>query len=279
MLEFKVDAEACVGCGECAADCPYMIIGMDEGGLPAVRPEREAQCIHCQHCLAVCPTGALSILGLDPGESRALDGALPAAEQLETLAMGRRSTRRFKDEALDTALVSRLVDAAWYAPTGVNNLGLLFTVVDGPQAMQSLRERTMDGLRDAARAGELPKGLEFFGGLVELYDAKGVDVIYRNAPHLLVVSSPRGGPCPKEDALIAMSYFDLLAAGMGVGTLWDGFATWVLRDILPDLAQALGIPADHELGYAMLFGAPAVRYHRTVQRGPARLNKVSDLKK
>ena len=278
MLQFKVDAEACVGCGECAADCPYMVIGMGEDGLPAVRPEREAQCIRCQHCLAVCPTGALSIMGLDPAQSRPLDGALPDADQVETLVMGRRSMRRFKDEPLDPALVERLMNAAWYAPTGVNNQGLLFTLVDGPQAMQALRERTMDGLREAVLAGSLPKGLEFFAGFVDLYDAKGVDVIYRNAPNLLVVSSPKGGPSPKEDAVIALSYFDFLAASLGLGTLWDGLAKWAMSTILPDLSRALGVPEDHELGYVMLFGAPAVRYHRTVQRGPARVNRVRALK-
>ena len=33
-------------------------------------------------------------------------------------------------------------------------------------------------------------------------------------------------------------------------------------------------PDDHMLNYAMVFGEPAVEYHRTVQRGAARVNVV-----
>jgi ferredoxin len=67
MLDLRVDADKCIRCGECAADCPYLCIALDGGtgdGLPAAVPGREIQCIDCGHCLAVCPTGALSVMGL-----------------------------------------------------------------------------------------------------------------------------------------------------------------------------------------------------------------------
>jgi hypothetical protein len=44
--------------------------------------------------------------------------------------------------------------------------------------------------------------------------------------------------------------------------------------LIPGLAARLGIPEDHSIGYAMIFGEPAVEYHRTVQRGPASVNVV-----
>ena len=36
----------------------------------------------------------------------------------------------------------------------------------------------------------------------------------------------------------------------------------------------LEIPSDHIKGYAMLFGTPAVTYHRTVQRDSAAINRI-----
>jgi hypothetical protein len=41
---------------------------------------------------------------------------------------------------------------------------------------------------------------------------------------------------------------------------------------LPAAAETLRIPADHAIGYALLFGRPDVQYHRPVKRGPATVN-------
>jgi ferredoxin len=58
--------DSCIGCGECAAECPMHLITMvDE--LPTVTNEQEPFCIGCQHCLAVCPTGGPCTL---PGKTR-----------------------------------------------------------------------------------------------------------------------------------------------------------------------------------------------------------------
>lgn len=278
MLQFKVDADTCTQCGECAKDCPYMIIEIGGDGMPFANPEREAQCIRCQHCMAVCKPGALSILGLDPADGLPLKDALPEAGRMERLIMGRRSTRRFKDEPLDPDVITRMLEVTSHAPTGVNNRGVLLTVVEDPAVMDELRIRTMNGVSEAVKAGALPKKLEFFEGFVKVWEDKGVDVLYRKAPHLLVVSAPQDSPSPEADGFIALSYFELLAASMGLGTLWDGLAKWAMTDIVPDLQAALGIPCDHKIVYAMVFGKPAVRYHRTVQRSDANVNRVAALK-
>jgi hypothetical protein len=79
---------------------------------------------------------------------------------------------------------------------------------------------------------------------------------------------------PDADALIAMSYFELLAASMGIGTLWNAMIRWAISEISTDMYQRLGIPADHVKGYVLLFGKPAVQYHRTVQRDEVQVNRV-----
>ncbi len=273
MLEFRIDEEKCVQCGECAEDCPYLCITMD-GGFPALAPGREVQCIRCQHCLAVCPTGALSIFGKAPEASLALDGAFPDAAAMEALIVGRRSTRRYEARRVDRARIERMLEIVGAAPTGVNNRRTLFTVLDEPGVMQDFRAETYAALRAVMNGSGLPAGLEFFGQFVELWEGKGVDVLYRGAPHMLLVTSPADGPCPDADCIIALSYFELLAASMGLGTLWNGLAKWAVTDIVPELRARLGIPEDHCAGYAMLFGHPAVRYARAVQRGAGNVNRV-----
>jgi len=272
MLSLRIDEENCIQCGECAEDCPYDVLSLDTG-YPAVIADRADSCIACQHCFTICPTGALSIFGLDPQDSSSLDDALPSPQQLAILMKGRRSVRQYLGEPVENSTIAELIEVVANGPTGVNNRQLLFTVVENQNVMTALRKDTIEGIRKVAEAGGLPKELEFFSGIVDAADA-GNDVLFRNAPHLLIVSSPADGPSPEQDCLIALTYFELLAAASGLGTVWNGLCRWALTRIVPELLEQLHIPEKHTIGYMMSFGKPAVEYHRTVQRGGARINSI-----
>jgi nitroreductase len=106
---------------------------------------------------------------------------------------------------------------------------------------------------------------------VKVWRTEGRDAIFRGAPHMLLTSTPPGVPCAVQDAHIALTTFELLASSHGLGTLWDGMFMMALA-VCPELRDTLRIPADHAIGYAMLFGRPDVQYHRPVKRGPAKVN-------
>lgn len=273
MLQFKVDTEKCIQCGECFRDCVFGVIGMEE--YPVVRDGKEEQCIGCQHCLAVCPTGAVSIFGKDPEESLELRGALPGPEQMEALIMGRRSTRRYKKEGVDKDLIHHLLHVTSHAPTAVNQRNTVLTVVDDAEAMDRFRREVTEAALKAVRAGRIPAGLERIGDYI-LRCEDGSDVLFRNAPHLLVASAPPDTMAPMADCHIAMSYFELLANSHGLGTVWNGIARAILDSVLPEYALKLGIPAEHQIVCAMSFGRPAVKYYRTVQR-PGGVIRRADL--
>jgi len=271
-LHFTINQELCIQCGACIDDCPFHIIAMDPD-YPALNPTRTHHCIRCQHCLAVCPTGALSILGRRPEDSLPLPQSLPNSAQLTALIKGRRSVRRFLPEPLPAEVIDTMIATVANSPTGKNNRQCLFTVIDNPASMEALRHETLEGLRQAAAEKRLGENLSYFRHVVSAWD-KGHDIIFRHAPHLLMVSVPPSITTPDADTIIAMSYFELLAASMGIGTLWNAMIRWALAVIDVDLYQRLGIPDDHVKGYALLFGRPAVQYHRTVQRDDALVNRV-----
>lgn len=272
MLDFTVNFSACTRCGQCAIDCPPRIITMN-GGYPAIAEEKEDLCYRCQHCLAICPTAAISILGIKPGDVTPLEGNYPRPRQMETLLKGRRSVRRYREENLEPQLIKHLLEVAWHAPTGVNARQVRFTVVDDREKMVALRGEVMAGLGRLLREGKLPEGFERFADFVRLWEDKGIDTIFRGAPHLLVASTPEKVPTPLPDCLIALTYFELLAQSHGVGTVWCGLAKWALNDLLPEFRARLGIPEDHLFGYAMMFGKPAVSYARTVRHQPAFIHR------
>jgi len=271
-LQCIIDPALCIQCGACIDDCPFRILEMSPD-YPAPNPARVHHCIQCQHCLAVCPTGALSILGFKPENSLPLPESLPSADQVTALIRGRRSMRRFLPEPLAPEVIDRMLATVANAPTGKNNRQCLFTVIEDPATMAIFRRETLEGLRRAVAEKRLSEGLSYFRHVVTAWD-QGRDIIFRNAPHLLMVTVPATVSTPDADMLIAMSYFELLAASMGIGTLWNAMIRWALSTIDVDLYQRLGIPGDHVRGYALLFGRPAVEYHRTVQRDEVRVNRV-----
>lgn len=274
LVNFLVDQELCTGCEACVADCPLLILTMDKG-TPAVVSDRSSMCIRCLHCLTVCPTGAVSIDGFAPEDCLEIEDMLPQADQLEVLIRGRRSVRSYQDKSIEPAVMERLLQVAWQAPTGVNARSVLFTVVDKRETMNRLRGAVMDRLAELVRTDSLPEHLGSFAGFVKLWQEKGIDTLFRGAPHLIITSAPKDCPCPEQDCIIALTYFELFAHSLGLGTVWDGLAKLALVDLMPDLATELNVPANHNLGYVMAFGKPTVEYHRTVPLRPAAINRVS----
>jgi len=274
MLQFEVDAGLCAACGLCADDCPAKIINM-ETGQPAIAPEREENCLRCQHCMAVCPSGAISILGVRPEELQPVPERFPDLPALETLIRGRRSVRNYKDENVDPVLLAHLLEVAWQAPTGKNDRQVQFTVVDDRKKMDALRSRVMRGIGSLAEKNALPEKLAFYANFARKWEEHGTDIVFRGAPHLLIATAPASCATPMADCLIALTTFDLFAQAHGLGTAWVGYANWAIDVLVPEVKQEMGIPADHVFGYCIIFGKPAVQYARTVLHKDALIHRAT----
>ena len=263
-LRFRVDAEKCVQCDTCVNDCPSGII-QRHGTLPEAALPAGGACLECQHCLAVCPSGAISVFGLQAENSLPLtENALPSYRQMKTLVRGRRSVRRFCDDDLPPALLDELLADLAHAPTGCNARDLTFSLVSGRDAMK----RLLAGVMQSIEAG-LASGAELhtlFDEAVTAYRS-GKDEIFQGAPYLLIVSHGTQAMCGQEDVALALAYFELLAQSAGLGTTWCGMIKFV-ADMFPETRSLLGLTPDAYF-YGMIFGKPAVRYARTVQRDSA----------
>lgn len=271
MIQLKIDEELCIGCGDCAADCVHNILELADG-IPTIISGGETNCLQCQHCLAVCPAGALSIMGLDPKNSLQLPADVPSSVQMENLIKSRRSTRQYRQGNIDAEILDKLLKIIAYAPTGMNRQKVLLTVINEIETMNTLRHRTYTAIQDKIDSKTpISDKQKWLIGYIEGWQ-NGADYIYRHAPHLVIASAPRDIGTPLADCVIALSYFELQAASMGLGTTWCGLAIMSLKEFIPELLTELGIPVDHEVGYIMLFGEPTVTYHRSVQITSDRVN-------
>ncbi len=273
-LDFKINENLCTKCGACAKDCPAHIIKVEEGKIPSISAEDEANCIECQHCLAVCPSAALSILGFNPAISLELKAVnMPNFAQATRLLRGRRSVRQYRKENVKPETVSEMLATIANSPTGCNYRNLKFTLIDNLDELKKFHTAIVEAIEKAHNEKRIPEALSFVYDAVADWKQKGHDQIFRGAPHILVVSAEKEAPTGQEDVIIALSYFELLACAAGLGAVWCGYLKFIF-DVCPELKDIIGIPRD-QYCYAMLFGYPLVHYARTVQRDKsASINRI-----
>jgi len=95
----------------------------------------------------------------------------------------------------------------------------------------------------------------------------GKDFVFRGAPHMIVVATPKNAPCGKFDCSIALTQFDLYAQSLGVATCWCGFAYYAFT-LNRGMRNLLQLPKGYRVGAVMLFGPPAVTYPRATDPEP-----------
>lgn len=268
MKTISIDKEKCVRCGLCISDCISGCIAFDNDNYPQTVDEK--RCIACQHCLAICPTGALSFADKKPENSEEVE-----YNDILRLIKSRRSVRQYKEEEIPAETMTKLKEMLPYIPTGCNSHALHFSIVETKSAMDIIRKRVNEllvkTLSYKAIAPLLDKFSKYKDALVN-----GEDVIFRNAPHMVVVSSPVTAPCATVDPIITLSYFELYAQHLGVGTCWCGFAEVCLK-FFPEICEMLEIPSGYKPVYVMLFGISKVKYQRTIQPDPYKISEIKEI--
>ncbi len=270
ILNLKIDEDKCIHCGLCIKDCMAGVIEFNGNNIPTVAEGGENRCIKCQHCLAVCPVGALSILDKAPENSEVIREY--DSDILLNLIKSRRSFRFYKNENLDADRMEKLKNMLNWVPTGVNNHRLHFSFVDDVEVMNDVREYTNKKIIELVSrpiADNLTKKFERYKKAI----LKGNDIIFRGAPHMVVVSSPIDAPCRDVDPMIALSYFELYAQSLGVATCWCGLGYNALN-FFPELCKQFEIPDGYKVSYTMLFGPADIKYSRAIQPEPYEMVSV-----
>lgn len=272
MTLFTVDADKCNRDGICVDECPIKIISRkDKASVPEPVPGADELCINCGHCVAVCPTGALTHKAMGPEDCPPVNREwLLDPEQAEHFLRQRRSIRTYKDEAVDKQTIGELIRIASHAPSGHNTQPVHWHVIHDTGELKRQIGHVADWMRYMMKEQPDMANMMHMDMIVAAWDM-GVDVICRGAPHVIVAHGAKADPTAQNACLIAMAYLDLAAPPLGLGTCWAGFYQ-IAAMHWPPLQEALGLPEGHVSHAAMMVGYPKYKYHRMPLRNAPQIS-------
>ena len=282
---FVVDKSKCIKCGKCLNTCSGMVLEFGPDGYPRMKEfERFGWrgCWRCQHCLAVCPVGAISIFDKKPENSLPKPPA-KMGEYMESLITCRRSCRRFLDRNVDKKIVTSMLSAMEAAPTGGNAQSVEYTVIDDKDRLHEIWKVAYSKMDAAARRHVYTHSFSdfYYGKMKE--SEKSVrkdDLLFCGAPHLFIAHERCVGKWAedsKANCNIATAYFELLCNAHGLGTTIMSYSAEVLNELAPEARAMLNIPKDHYMGLIVGFGYPEIEYARGVQKDRrAKIHRYSD---
>ena len=260
MSKIIIDHDKCIHCEACVRDCITYSLEQNKKGYIQIAEGGYERCISCQHCFAICPVGAISFDNNSPENAHETYYGNP--DDILNLIKSRRSIRQFNEEEVSKENLKKLKEMLPFIPTGCNYDSLHFSIVETRMAMNEIRKyvnekilKLISNKFTARYAGKFAKYKTAF--------EKGEDIIFRNAPQMIVVSSDIKAPCKNVDPIIALSYIELYAQSLGLGTCWCGFAQACFK-ILPKLSNMVQIPNGYKPVYVMLLGNPIVKYKRVI---------------
>lgn len=199
MSLFVVEASKCKKDHICVAVCP---LGLIEGadGVPKPTKNAEELCVSCGHCVAACPTGALSHRAMKPEECTPIKPELKlTAEQAEQFLLGRRSIRAYRSDPVDQAALARIVATASAGPSGHNTQPVEWLIIHNTSEVKRLTGLVIDWMRFMIKQKpEFAKGL-LLEHVVDKWE-QGIDAVCRSAPHVVLYARAQG----QHDGLVRL---------------------------------------------------------------------------
>lgn len=270
IAKFIIDNEKCIGCKKCSKVCP--------GGLIFINDNNKAEminisefgwngCWKCEHCMAVCTVGAISILEHYPENSISMPDIEIASYIIDAIICNRHSCRRYENKNVDKKIIYKMISLLANAPNGGNKQQVEFTLIDDKEQMKIFSSIVYKEMERLAKVSIYPKGFDkkSYEQMKKWEKTVRPDMLFCGAPHILIPHAPLGQGTPKQDINIAGSYFELLCASRGLGSVIMTFPLDTMEN-MPEIKAMLNIPKNHYMDMIIGFGYPEITYMRGTQR-------------
>jgi nitroreductase len=165
-----------------------------------------------------------------------------------TAIHSRRAVRDYREESLADNVSASLIDAAIWAPSGVNLQPWSFVVVHEAATLAAFSEKAKALLLGSA--ADHPE----LASLRHLLASPTFNIFY-NAPALIVICATSADEMALKDCCLAAENLMLAATAAGLGTCWIGLSeAWLNTD---EGKAALGIPSGFRPVAPIVVGRPS----------------------
>lgn len=283
-----IDHEKCTLCGRCVTVCPQRVLTIEGDAIKTV----EDECMLCSHCYTVCRFGAIQfdpevLTGISmksfPYTEKVFPPGAFSPSDLVNFTRSRRSVRKFKGDPVGAVTLTDLITFAVTAPSGSNCQTWEFLAVNGREKVWNL---ALEIRKFFIRLNRLAKNplvrylsVPFIGtALVRYYNEhiesvelglkeaeEGKDILFHEAPALIIIHGKNEGSTPLEDAQYASYNITLLAHALGLGTCYIGYAVESINRS-SSLKNYLGIPPANRIYAVLAVGYPDVKFDRLALR-------------
>ena len=162
--------------------------------------------------------------------------------------------RQFTDKDVPPEVISQIIEAGRYSPTGGNKQGVSYVVIRDDKDEY---EKT---------AVSMLRKVQPSMAMINPY-LKNIVIddhfLFKGAPVVIVIKST-----DLLDGALAASLMELMAQSLGLGVLYSGFFTFAVRQT-SELKQMLSVEQGEDIVATLVIGHPAVEYKRTAQRESA----------
>ena len=268
-----VNEEKCIGCGLCVKDCFPKDIEMI-GGKAHIN---NVTCFKCGHCIAVCPTEAVSIDEYDMDEVLEYDekSFRVEPETLLNFIKFRRTIRQFQNREVEEEKISKIIEAGRFTETGGNMQDVSYIVLR--ENLEELRGMTLTSLNNIGKylldnLTEETMVYKRYGDMwLKMYkeyseNPQSEDGLFFKAPAIIVVTANS-----QVNGSLASAHMELMTNALGLGALFSGFFVKAANET-QEIKDFIKLPKGKEVVTCMIIGYPSVQYKRTVPRKAADIN-------
>lgn len=263
----KIDSIKCIGCGACVEDCFLNEIELVNG----VAAPKMRSCMACGHCIAVCPSKAVTLDKHDMSEvieysPEKMD--IDPEVYLNHLKF-RRTVRNFTSGPVTKKQLDMILEAGRFSPTGGNLQNVQYVV--SQKENKKLKTMIIDRLNELGEAAKASgENVSWYSNLwLEMYKdfhEEGKDGLFFNAPVAIAVAS--NSP---QSAIIAAAHMETMVYSLGLGMLYSGFSVTAIGSS-EEIQNYLELRKDYQVYAVLVIGDPAVEYCNTVPRKPLKVS-------
>lgn len=269
----KIDDGICTKCNTCIQHCPAGVIA--EG--PEIKEEVHKYCILCGHCAAVCPSGAIRVVGFEDIKTPTYTKDIPASSQaIETLLRRRRSIRHYKTKPVSKEHLEKMIEAASLVSSAHNYRAFRAYVCTDEETIGQIHRKVtayftryvevlknpIEGMPDAAR-----EDLLYTMNYLVVHPPGGRDSLFWNAGALLLFTTTNNHPLCIGDAWTASFAAVMYAETIPIGTCYNGLLINAMHED-PSIKPLLKIPEEELVVSGFTLGYPDEEHFRYPPRRP-----------